>query len=73
MSEFNLSSESTGQSAYAFRQAVLCTCWNAEIADLLDLADDLHDLIRLRRSAELHREERSWPKLQVTATEVFLD
>ena len=62
------------QSAYIFRRSVLRNCREADIEALLDLADDLHDLIRLRRSQASRDAKGGAPKGPfVTQSAVFLD
>ncbi len=48
--EINAQYSSENLAAYALRKSVMRNCREANVVELLDLADDLHDLIRLRRS-----------------------
>lgn len=61
--------------AYTFRKSVMRNCHDSNVVELLDQADDLHDLIRLRRSQE--RRIFAWKTPSsapmVVADTVFLD
>jgi hypothetical protein len=72
--EMNAQYSSENIAAYALRKSVMRNCQASNVVELLDLADDLHALIRVRRSEARRVFERvaARPPL-VTATAVFLD
>ncbi len=47
--EINTQYSTENLAAYTFRKSVMRNCQESDVVALLDLADDLHDLIRLRR------------------------
>lgn len=61
--------------AYAFRKSVMRNCRESNVVELLDLADHLHDLIRLRRTQERSAVARTPASgaPMVVADTVFID